>query len=215
MAEPGKSKYARANERAQAAGFTSAYAQRKARAQALGFSSPRTQRTASEKKRGTKRDYAVERENAERRARGRGFLNAKEQREYKKTGGTNPAKWQKARTLAYFGISESTLNRYRRLNRNWSNEYAMLQNTAINTYDRTRDADVHNWSPDRVGYILSFYGAIVNPKTNYDSLKDNPKWYPKSAIGRKIMTDTQYRYLVQYTNLFSVNEFEARYGYTK
>lgn len=231
MANKRKAKYQRANELAKQRGFANAYQERKAKAQAKGFSSPRTQRNASELRRGIKRDYQLERENVERRARGRGFVNAKDQRAFRKSGmplddwhkrkalsrfnvkpsGLDPKNPDKQKTLAYFGISESKFNKIRRENRLWANEYAMLQWSAINTYNHDVDKDVHNWSEKRVGYIVYFNKAIVNEKTNYGSLVDD-KGYRIIENGKPKTNAEQFYYLVMYTDLFGVEEFEARYG---
>lgn len=207
-------RYAREVASAKALGFATPYDRRKARAKERGFSSPRTERTASEQRRNTPRDYALERERATIRARSRGFKSLSEQRRYNKQAGTD-----KAKALAYFGISENKFNTMRRENRHWSKEYPQLQWTAINTYDIDRDKAVHDWSLRRVGYIVYFNRAIVNPKTNYDSVS-KPFYRPNGRKGRKMdlknatpeQRDAQFNYLVQYTGLMQVDEFESRYG---
>ena len=231
MATDRKSKYQRANELAKQRGYASAYAERKAKVQAKGFSSPRTQRNASEAKRGIKRDYKLERENQERRARGRGFVNARDQRAFRKSGmpvekwrerkqlerfkvGTSkldPKNPDKTKTLEHFGISESRFNKIRRENKLWANEYGMLQWSAINTYNVDVDRDVHNWSEQRVGYIIYFNKAIVNEKTNYQSLVDE-RGHRIIENGKPKTNAEQFYYLVMYTDLMRVDEFEARYG---
>lgn len=213
MPTPGKSRQQRANEAAQSRGFTNAYAERKARSTARGYSSPRTERTARENARGNPRDYALERERLNTLSRTRGFMNRSEENKFRKSGNPDKEKWQQARTLAYFGISKSKFDKIRSENRHYGTDaYVALQWSAINTYDLYRDKDLHNWSPDRVGYILSFNAAIVNPKTNYDSLKDNPKYVKGGLQGQKIMNASQFNYLVIYTNIYQVDEYEARYG---
>lgn len=191
--------------------YKAEYQRRKAAAQAKGFTSPRTEQNARLAQRGRKRDYALERERQRIRAEAVGVDSVADYRAYMKAkaqGEQAEKKW----TLNYFGLSESQFNRMRRANRNYSNQYAQLQWTAINTYDTFRDKDIHNWSPMRVGYIKYFNEAIVNPATNYDALKDNPKYYKGGPFSRKLSNKSQYYYLVKYTGLYSVDEYEARYG---
>jgi hypothetical protein len=192
--------------------YKAEYERRKARSQARGYTSPRTEQNARRAARGRPaRDYALERENQQRRAFNAGLDSVKEFQSYqraKKQGEAAEKKW----TLDYFGLTQSQFDRMRRANRHYTNQYAQLQWTAINTYDLDRDKAVHDWSPMRVGYIKYFNEAIVNPATNYDSLKDNPRYYKGGPFSRKEMNKSQYYYLVRYTNLYQVDEFEARYG---
>jgi hypothetical protein len=227
MATNGKTQYQKAVERAKARGFASPYAERKARAQARGYSSPRTERNARERARGVKRDYALERERANIRAQARGFRTLRDQARYNKAVRDDPEldvkKWQKREILAYFGISERKFNEIRRANKLWAKEYPMLQWTAINTYDTYLDKETSNWSERRVGYILSFYAAIVNPKTNHDALyllggkktdrdeKGRPVFREGGQLKRRTNKE-QFYYLVKYANLMQVDEFESRYG---
>lgn len=201
--------------------YKAEYERRKANAKARGFTSPRTEGKARLASKGRTRDYAYERERAEQRAQHEGYFNAAQRRRLRKQSAEPKALelLRRAEVLNYFGISYSAFERIRRANRQWSKQYAQLQWTAINTYDIDRDRDVHNWSEQRVGYILSFHSAIVNPKTNHDSLYLAPKGTPRDAHGRpldrtgkRITNESQYFYLVKYTSLMQVNEFEARYG---
>jgi hypothetical protein len=197
--------------------YRAEYARAKAAAQARGYSSPRTQRDARKP-----RDYAIERERTETRARGRGFRNAREQAAFNRTGASNREGWQRDRILAYFGLSLDEFDEIRRNNRNYHNQFAQLEYTAINTYDADRDADVHNWSEYRVGYVLAFHAAIVNPRTNWDSLAKRVKIESGKYIhvrvhdklGRPLSNKSQYYYLVKYTNIMSQDYYEARYGMT-
>jgi hypothetical protein len=199
MATPAQTKYQRLRELARQRGYASPYAMRK----------------ASMERRGVKRDYALERERSDIRANAEGFRNRKERAQYRREAASQPTlnkeQWQKQKTLSYFGISERRFNAIRRENKLWAREYPMLQWTAINTYNIDIDMDTHNWSEQRVGYILSFFAAVVNPKTNYDSLtKGRKRIYDKN--GKKRSNKSQFYYLVKYTNLMQVDEFESRYG---
>jgi hypothetical protein len=192
--------------------YKAEYLARKARAQQRGFTSPRTEQNARRVQRGIPaRDYQLEREREQIRAHGAGLDTVAEYRSYRRAqrqGESAERDW----TLSYFHISKSKLDRIRRENRQWSNRYAQLQWTKINTYDTFKDSDVHDWSPMRIGYIISFHAAIVNPKTNYESLKDNKKFYKSGPYSRKMGNRSQFYYLVKYTNIESVDEYEARYG---
>lgn len=175
------------------------------------------------------RDYALERERATVRAHGRGFRTLKEQTLYNREHAGEPPSnrevWQRARILAHFGITKRRFDEIRRENRNWTQEYAQLQYSAINTYNAATDARIHDWSEQRVGYIIAFHAAIVNNRTNYESLqsrkkvKIDGKWKSIGVRkldknGRPYMNASQFYYLVKYTNLMSQSEFEARYGMT-
>jgi len=212
-------KYLRANARAQARGYASAYAERAAQAKKQGFRGVR----AKERAGGRVRDYELERERARIRARGAGFSSVREKAAFRRENtGLGRVEWQQARTLARFGITKAGFDKVRRANRKWSNTFALEQWTAINTYDKFLDAELTNWTEQRVGYVLSFYAAIVNPRTNLDSLYKMGRNVVRDENGRPVFKEdgklkrfsnkSQFYYLVKYTGLMQVDEFEARYG---
>lgn len=82
--------------------------------------------------------------------------------------------------------------------------------TAINTYNQDIDID-NDWSEERVGYVVSFYRAIVDPQTNYDSLL-NPDGSRKIRNGKPVTNRWQANLLVKYSGLMDLDEFEVRYG---
>lgn len=231
----GTSSYQRSVERAKAAGFSSPYAQRKARDAEQG-TTPRKKLAANRAKRGVKRDYALEKERLDIRARAQGFTDAKARTKFNRTNKDReaqgldpfkPEKFQMAATLAQFGISKATFDRYRRENRAWNQPdhdddrtRARDINTYVVDFDPLRpftpfDSDIHNWSPDRVGYVVYFNRAIVNPKSNYQSLLDdkgNRKYKGKGKNRKPVSNQDNFYYLVKYTNLFQQSEFEARYA---
>ena len=213
MADARKSKYQKAVERAKARGFASPYAERKARSIARGFTSPRAERTARERARGIKRDYKLEQERRDIRANARGFRNAHDQSLFNKLPpGVDREKWLRDRVLKEFGITKRQLDQIRRENRHWTNEQGQLHYSEINTYKTEIDSDIHNWSRMRIGYILSFNAAVVNPETNYESLIDKNGRRKLTPEGKPLMNKSQYDYLVKYTNLMQVDRYEARYG---
>lgn len=215
MATPRKRDYsaenARRNERARAAGFTSYRQQRDARARAAG----------------KPRDYALERERATIRATGAGFKDARQRARFNRSGKT-----MKRFMLDEFGFTEREFEGIRKNNLdyqfNWNDKvpFAVGQ---INSYDELLDAALDDWSYRRVGYIISFNSAVVDPRTNYDNIpkrwvkkayKDkNGKWRGEmkritSRSGKIVTKDNQFWYLVEFSGLMSIDEYESRYGMT-
>lgn len=100
--------------------------------------------------------------------------------------------------------------------------------TFVNTYDQDRDIP-NDWSDQRVGYVVSFYRAIVDPRTNYQTLidKDGQRIKHKDGTYKSNKWQAAYmghyrdqapfeRYttneLVKYANQKELDEFETRYG---
>lgn len=102
---------------------------------------------------------------------------------------------------------------------------ALGEAISVNWYDASRDIP-NDWSEERVGYVTSFYRAIVDPNTNYSSLLDkdgqrivykNGKYktnkYQAQYMGKyRNARRAQNGQLVQYTGNLSISEFETRYG---
>jgi len=235
MAQPRKRDYsaenARRNELARQAGFTSYRQQRDARAKAAGRA----------------RDYRLERERERIRAVAQGFdipgrSPVELRREFNRRKRANPklAKEQflakkeavgKTAVLKKFGITEREFLAIRKENLRFHDEWLQTQvaTGAINTYDELLDSELNNWSERRVGYIISFHSAVVDPRTNYDSIPK--RWVKKlykgrdgkwkggfvritSKSGKIITNENQFYYLVKYSNLMSIDEYESRYGMT-
>lgn len=198
----------------QVQGYKNRYQYDKARLAKQG-TTPRRARNKSERARGIRRDYWAESHQRELKAQREGFRNAYDAQKARKLGLTGKAaeQWAMTRTLADFGVSKSTFDKVRRENRQWAKESAFLHSPTINHYMADVDSDIHNWSERRVGYILSYHAAIVNPRSNYDSLAENPDYKgPESGVSRKLGNKEQFFYLVKYANLMQVDEYEARYG---
>jgi hypothetical protein len=198
--------------------YAAEYAARKAKALAAGYTSPRARYTAQRKAKGLpgrNTDYALEAERRRIRRESVGVDTDAEYRAYRRAeqgGELALKKW----TLSYFGISANRFEQIRRENkkyRDWMQANGSATASAANTYDSARDIEVHNWSPMRVGYIIAFHGAVVNPATNWESLPDNKGKRARPGGGIKKMNKEQFYYLVFYTNLMSVDYFEARYGH--
>jgi hypothetical protein len=196
--------------------YKAEYAARKARAQAKGYTSPRTENAAKRVSKGLPaRDYGLESERARIRRESTGVDTDAEYRAYKRARSQGEAA-EKAWTLAYFGISARKFDAIRRENRaykDWLQKNGTAMASAANTYLEERDKDVHNWSPMRVGYIVSFHGAVVNPASNWDSLPENKGKGARPGSGIKKMNKEQFYYLVYYSGIMSVPYFEARYGH--
>lgn len=130
---------------------------------------------------------------------------------------------QKQSMLAKFGVSEREFEAMRIRNRDYAEprfdkwhtdnkakRKRLAQATAINTYNETLD-DPNNWSEERVGYVVSFYRAIVDPRYNYSSLlnKDGTR---KTRKGKPLTNQWQANLLVKYSGIMEIDEFESRYG---
>ncbi len=99
----------------------------------------------------------------------------------------------------------------------------------INEYDQ--DLDVPgDWSDARVGYVVSFYKAIVDPRTNYSSLPDvegNREYKSGAKKGKRRTNRWQKLYLTRFAStirdkrngkirehgVMDMHDFEVRYGH--
>lgn len=193
-------------------GYATEWQYRVARAKELGYS-----------------QAAYDRERREQRAQAEGFVSANSRARYKRrvkgrvfeheyerferlSFQSEERKKYKSTQLASWGVTEAQLNKIRSENRKWSAENAGTRWAAIQLYDEFVDGREADYSDDRIGYILAYHAAMVNPRKNYDSLKDNPKFYRNGPHARKVGNASQYYYLVKYAKVMSVDEFEARYG---
>jgi hypothetical protein len=139
---------------------------------------------------------------------------------------------RKAQLLKKFGVTEQEFNRRNKLNAAWQSKEArrrtrgknrddsganrsmanFLSASEYHTYNRQL-ADSGVWTEQRVGYVLFYYAANVDPSTNYsDALGGRKGKRSVNRQGFREMNAAQYYYLVQYTGLMSVNEYEASYG---
>lgn len=157
---------------------------------------------------GRPRDYQEERFRADLRARRQGFQSAKDRQEKNRKRAAALAR-PKSEALAAWGISEYQFNRMRKANRDYQYHGAY---SAANTYDLTIDKDLKNFSDERVGYIISFFHAVVDKKTNYWSLYDKKTKRRRQEYGYPVTNVWQRRYLVDYAHIMSPSEFESRYG---
>lgn len=182
--------------KAQEQGYSQAEYDRERRnqkAQAQGFTSDKSRRKYQRRVRG--RSFEFETERFERLS-----FQSEERKKLKST------------VLREWGLTEAQFNDIRRENRQWSAMNNGTRWASIQLYDSFLDGREDDWSEQRVGYILSYHAAMVNNRTNYDSLKDNKDWYKNGTLARKVGNASQYFYLVKYAKVMSVDEFEARYG---
>jgi hypothetical protein len=225
------------NAEARAAGYASDYERRKAKSREQGYRTPydRTQgRKYAAGKPVAPRSVRTARDNAN--AQREGFLSAYQRALFRRTHpGASVAEqkaWQKARILAHYKITEAEFQRRLRASRRWLGDQlasrknedarnALARASAYSMFD-TRiankprgDSDwLMEWSPQRVGYVLAYYAAVVDPKTNYQQGLGGRKGKkrPVTRDGYRKMNAEQYYYLTKYTNLMTVNEYEATYG---
>lgn len=133
--------------------------------------------------------------------------------------------------LAKWGVTLSQFNRYRRENLAHTPEGIRKDGQpgsalarAIQTYRFDVGEDSRNWSDARVGYVITYHEAVVNPKTNFFSADsvlyrnrevdvfydpEHPPAVPRSVYG---WTEKQFLYLVRYGGLESVEDFDRGYG---
>lgn len=226
------------NAEARAAGFSSDYERRKARERARGYRTPydATQgRKYAAGKPVAPRSVRTARDNAT--AQREGFLTAYQRDQFRKShpNATTAERkqWQKERVLKHYKITEAEFNRRLKASRGWLTKQlnsrkddaareALGRAAAYNIFD-TRLANrprgdtewALEWSPQRVGYVLAYYAAVVNPRTNYQNALGGRKGKakrPKGPGGFGKMNAQQFYYLTKYTNLMSVNEYEVSYG---
>lgn len=173
------------------------------------FTSYRQYRDYRAKELGRPRDTALERERSDIRARAQGFASARD-RQRKNRMRAAALAVPPSETLAKYGLTMNQFNRMRSANRRYQFHGAY---SAANTYDLSIDKDLKNFSDERVGYIVSFYHAVVDKKTNYWSLYDKKTKRRRQEFGFPVSNEWQRKYLVDYARIMSVNEYEARYGH--
>lgn len=120
------------------------------------------------------------------------------------------AQFVKGATLARFRVTESRLNEMRKANRAHIPEGG-AKASAIQKYRLGVDRQTKNFSPDRVGYIVSYYYAVTNPNTNFFSITPSRRFLASAARLRN-WREVQARYLVMYAGIYDTDVFDARYG---
>jgi len=177
------------------------------------------------------RDYAAEYRRRQERAKASGFGGYWEQRRYRYAVTRQEVMdvdtfRARDQMLRKFGVTIAEFNRMRAANlkharpkfENWNPKgsaadkrrkaKALAAALRLNEYDVDVDLDIDNWSEKRVGYITSFYRAIVNPQHNYTAWKSGTG----SAAQRRRTNRYQADLLVKYAEIMGIDEFERRYG---
>lgn len=172
----------------------------------LPFTSYRQERDYRARLNDRPRDYVRERERANLRAQERGFPTASRERSVR----TAVQKW---------GVTYSQFQRMRRLNReHWDDVQKLKKSDFPTAYHRYRENPDKKPS-DYVGYVISYYHAIVDDEHNWNSvLNSNGVWeksVEQTSGGYALVpkSDKWWRvYLVQYGDLVSEDFYDARYG---
>lgn len=167
------------------------------------FTSYRQQRDYQARAAGRQRDYTRERASADRLAQSRGYASSNQERSVK-----NAAK--------KFDVSWDTFNTMRRANRkHWSEvQRGNLPKKFpiyLHTYKEPSKADIGKW----VGYIVSYYHAIVDEKHNWDSVRDESGRWEMADVDGTLRPKSDiwwYRHFVIYSDKRSVDYYETRYG---
>lgn len=173
------------------------------------FTSYRQQRDQQARERGRVRDYAAERERANRLSQTRGYPSASKERSVKAE--------LKAR-----GISYDKFNWMRNQNRkHWAQIHGASKNLPNDfpvDYHRYREPSEKS-GKFFTGYVISYYHAIVDEKHNWDSVRDDEGlWEMEIATdsaGDKLVPKSDpwwYQWLVVYGQIVSANYYQARYG---
>lgn len=180
--------------------YKSAYQRRKELAQSRGFSSP-----YAETKQRAQRGVLVGPATAERAALSKWGVSRRQ------------FEAMRIANLEY-GYPSERLTKKR--SRNQSVKRRLNEAIILNSYDASRDVE-GDWSDDRIGYVITFNKAIVDPRTNYASLFDE-NGLRKMRGGRPLSNRWQKAFMTQYADkatgkgrrrkYMEVDEFESRYG---
>jgi hypothetical protein len=174
------------------------------------------------------RDYAAEYRRRHERAKQQGFSGYAEQRRYRRAvvrqEVLDPVTFhERDAMLKRFGVTLAQFNNMRAANlkhvrpkfENWNPKFdkkrkaqALAAAIRLNEYNVDIDLEIDNWSERRVGYITSFYRAIVDPRYNYTAWKAGTG----SAADRRRRNRYQADLLVKYAEIMDIDEFERRYG---
>lgn len=178
-----------------------------------------------------RRDFSSEYRRRQERAQREGFSSYWEQRQFRsqlsRLEVTDRAGFTAKRDmLRRFNVTAAEFERMRRANQdydrphfeNWrprgdakrraKRQKAISDALRLNQYNVDIDLDIDNWSEQRVGYITSFYRAIVDPRYNYAA------WKSKTGTRRQRELTNRYQadLLVKYAGIMGITEFERRYG---
>lgn len=139
--------------------YKSEYEKRLAKVKAQGFSSPREKWQYNKATKGRSKKLSVYNFRQTKEAQKRKKLRIKEKAKAQKTKTTLA---NKVRVLKKFRLSEMEFAKLRRQNRAYSGK----AKSPMLYYNTDLDADLNNWSEERVGYIKFYNEVFVNPKKN-------------------------------------------------
>lgn len=168
----------------------------------------------------TPRDRKKEYRERVARAKARGFNSPYQETTYNKIAVTKkaageapptPYDFSRAATLAKWGLTEASFEAIRKANRKHSAE-GSPRASKIQTYKLGVDRRTRDFTDARVGYIKSFYDAVVNDNTNFYSISPSRRHEYEDTVRLQRWRERQARYLVRYGGLTSIDEFDARYG---
>jgi hypothetical protein len=168
----------------------------------------------------TPRDRKKEYRERKARAQARGFNSPYQETRYRKIARTRAAQSEpvpsvvdfvKESTLRKWGLTPASFDAIRRANRKHSPD-GSPRASKIQTYNMAIDRRTRDFSDARVGYIRSFYDAVVNDNTNFYSISPSRRHEYQGTKRLRIWQERQARYLVHYAGIYEVDEFDARYG---
>lgn len=167
------------------------------------FTSYRQERDYRAKAAGKPRDTSRERQRSDELARSRGYESANRERAVKNA-------------LKKWSVDYGMFNAWHRANRQHWQEVKRGNlpkkfPTYLHEYNPPKNASAPEW----VGYIVSYYRAIVDEKHNWDSKRDDTGRWRMTEVNGAIVPESDiwwYRHFVQYSNKQNVNYYETRYG---
>lgn len=141
--------------------YKAEYQKRLAKVKREGFTSPREKYEYNKAKKGRAKKLSLYNYRQSKLAQQRKKLRLKEKAKVAKTKATQSAK---ARALKKFRLTELEFQKLRRQNRAFHNNGKSKSPRLF--YNLDLDADLNNWSDERVGYIKYYNEVFVNPKKN-------------------------------------------------
>jgi len=137
--------------------YKSEYEKRLAKVKAQGFSSPREKWQYNKATQGRSKKLTLYNFRQTKEAQKRKHLRIKEKAKAQKVKSTLA---NKVRVLKKFRLTERDFAKLRRQNR----AYTLKAKSPMLYYNTDLDADLNNWSEERVGYIKYYNEVFVNPQ---------------------------------------------------
>lgn len=169
------------------------------------FSSYRQLRDFRARKAEKPRDYGKERERRNTLAQSRGYESASRERSVKNA-------------LKEWGVTYDEFLDFRRQNRKHWSDVQGRKNSLPDKFPlhihRYREPTARS-SREFVGYIVSYYHAIVDPAHNWESVRSpNGQWEMVESDGAVVPKSDPwwFSYLVEFTDIYEIDYYEGRYG---